>query len=116
MVVNLTAQARIHYGTGFNTQEHKKHIARYVLDGLQQIFNGTLVNEESRVQMCMNDSELKEETLAEGEVPAINTTRPSIVMFVVKWVNVFVCNTISTELNIADFMTKALQRLETATS
>lgn len=58
MTINLTAQANICFGTDFNAQEHKMHTANFLLEGRQQIFNGTLIDEASRVMMRQNDPEL----------------------------------------------------------
>lgn len=49
IVFRQTAQARIYFGTGFNTQEHKTHTSSFLIEGLQQIFDGTLIDEASWV-------------------------------------------------------------------
>lgn len=94
-VINLTTQARIYFGTGLNPQEHKKQqeTASFVLEGLHQIFYGTLIYEASRDVMRPIEPELvpsifhpREVTVVEGEISAIVATRPPAVIFVVKWV------------------------------
>lgn len=59
MVINLTAQARTFVGTGFYPQAHKKHTTNLLLEGLQQTFDDTLIDEALRVVMHQNNLELK---------------------------------------------------------
>lgn len=98
MVINLTAQARTYFNISFKPPEHKNNTASFSLEVLQQIFDGTRVDEVSRVVMRPNYPELKtmvfhlrEITLADGEIAAIVSTRPPIVIFVVKRVKRLVC-------------------------
>mmetsp|Transcript_23897 Transcript_23897/g.45413 ORF Transcript_23897/g.45413 Transcript_23897/m.45413 type:complete len:118 (+) Transcript_23897:121-474(+) len=95
MVINMTAQACMYFGTSINPHEQKKRAASFLLEGRQQIFDGTLINEASGVVMRPNDPELKttivhprEATPAKGDIPAIMSTRPPTVIFVVKWMKI----------------------------
>lgn len=48
IVRNLTARARICFGTGFNPQEHNMLTSNFILGRLQYIFVGTLIDEAYR--------------------------------------------------------------------
>lgn len=52
MIINITAQARTYFSTRFNPREHKQSTADFVLEGLHQISDGTLIDEASRVVLC----------------------------------------------------------------
>lgn len=58
MAITMIAQARIYSGSGFNHTEHKKHPAVFLMEGLYQIFCGTLIDKASRVVMRPNDHEI----------------------------------------------------------
>lgn len=53
-MIDMTAQGRI--CSSFNHHEHKKHTAQFMLEGMRQIFNDTLIDEASRLLMRPNDS------------------------------------------------------------
>lgn len=83
MVINLTAQAHIYFDTGFNPPEQKGHTANFLLEGLQQVFDGTLIDVASWAVMRPDDLKLKttvfhpcEVAPANGGVPAVMPTHP----------------------------------------
>lgn len=86
IVIDLTAQARIHFGAGFIPHEQNRNTAGFSTKGPRQMFYGILIDESSRAVTRRDDLELKttvfhprDVAASDEEVPAGIPTRPSTV-------------------------------------
>lgn len=76
-MINVTAQARICFGSGFDHHGQTKHTTSFLLEGQRPIFDVELVDEASIVVMRPNDPQLKTTRFHLREVTPTNGTGPT---------------------------------------